>query len=181
MRIARLACATGLVIVVGGGGDDDDGGDAPASGWAKALPIPGGAIQETAAVPLDGRAYVVGGLTSFVDHSARVWVYDTAARTWSAGPDLPQAIHHANVAVVGPTIYVVGFLGAGFAASGTVWRYTPGAAPAWTAGRAMPPGTERGASVVGVIDGIIYVAGGFRGGQAVANVTSCDDPTRLAA
>jgi N-acetylneuraminic acid mutarotase len=69
---------------------------------------------------------------------------------------------------------VVGYLGGGFAASGAVWRHTPGVDTGWTARAAMPAGSERGASITGVLDGKIYVAGGLRGSTAVADVSSYD-------
>jgi N-acetylneuraminic acid mutarotase len=167
----------------GGGGDGDDGGDGDAGGdvdanpnskWAPIASIPGGVIQETAAVALDGTIWVLGGLTSFSDYSAKVWVLDTATGEWSAGPDLPMAVHHANAAVVGGSIYVVGALSTNFAAAGVVWRHTPGVDTGWVARTSMPAGTQRGASIVGVIGGVVYVAGGYRGGGAVADVSSYD-------
>ncbi len=176
-----VVAALGVVAACGGddgGAGDPDGGTAGDGGlssrWAAAGAIPGGPIQETAAVALDGKLWVLGGLTSFTDHSARVWVFDTAASTWAAGPDLPARIHHANAAVVGASIYVVGALGAGFAASGTVWRHTPGVDAGWVTRTSMPAGTQRGASITGVIDDKIYVAGGFRGNAAVADVSAYD-------
>jgi N-acetylneuraminic acid mutarotase len=117
---------------------------------------------------------VIGGLTSFTDHSDAVWVFDTVARTWSAGPTLPQPVHHANAVAVDGTIYVVGFLAQNFAARGTVWRHTPGVDVDWLARTSMPPGSERGASVVGAIGGLIYVAGGLRGFGAVGDVSAYD-------
>lgn len=174
-----LAIAIGAC---GGGGADDDGddgggdagSDGAASRWAEAPPIPGGPIQETAAVALGDDVWVIGGLTSFTDHTSAVWVFDTVARTWSAGPSLPQPVHHANAAVVDGSVYVVGFLGQNFAASGTVWRHTPGVDTGWVARQAMTAGTQRGASVTGVIDGRIYVAGGLRGFGAVTSVSAYD-------
>jgi N-acetylneuraminic acid mutarotase len=130
-------------------------------------------IQETAAVALDGKVYVIGGLTSFTAYSDKVWVLDTTTGMWSAGPDLPMGVHHANAAVAGSSIYVVGALGSNFSAIGVVWRHTPGVDTGWVARASMPAGTQRGASIVGTIGGLIYVAGGLRGG-AVTDVSSYD-------
>ncbi len=134
--------------------------------------MPGGPIQETAAVTVGTDVWVIGGLTSFVEYSDDVWIFDTVGRTWRAGPTLPAAMHHANAAVVDGSVYIVGYLAGGFAASGAVYRFTPGVDTEWNARAAMPAGTERGASVTGVIGGDIYVAGGLRGGAAVANFSS---------
>lgn len=157
-----------------GGNGDGGNGDGGDSAWAAAPAIPGGPIQETAAVALGDDVWVIGGLTSFVDHTTAVWVFDTVAGTWSAGPALPSPMHHANAAVVDGSVYVVGYLGAGFTASGTVLRHTPGVDPGWTARATMPAGTQRGASITGVLDGKIYVAGGLRGSTAVADVSAYD-------
>ena len=185
--MTRRATDLLLVLVVACGGDDGDRGDGDGGGdgggggddggaskWAAATAMPGGAIQETAAVALDGKIWVMGGLTSFTDYSEKVWVFDTATRTWSAGPDLPMRVHHANAAVVGDSIYVLGALATSFGAIGDVWRHTPGVDTGWVARASMPAGTQRGASIVGVIGGLVYVAGGFRGGAAVADVSSYD-------
>ncbi len=182
-RTARLALV--LVAACGGGddggdadgnsgGDGNGGGDGGASKWAASTATPGGVIQETAAVALAGKIWMLGGLTSFTDYSDEVWVFDTATSTWSAGPDLPMRVHHANAAVVGDSIYVVGALATGFNAIGNVWRHTPGVDTGWVARASMPAGTQRGASIVGVIGGRIYVAGGFRNNAAVADVSSYD-------
>lgn len=157
-----------------GGGDGDAGTDGAASRWAAATPVPGGPIQETAAVAVGDDVWVLGGLTSFVDYSDEVWIYDTGAGTWSPGPTLPVPMHHANAAVVDGAIYIVGYLGAGFGASGAVYRHTPGVDAGWVARTAMPAGTQRGASITGAIGGLIYVAGGLRGGGAVADVSAYD-------
>lgn len=180
MRGPPLVLASILAACAGpapGGGDGGDGDrtDAdPRSRWAAAPAIPGGPIQETAAVTVGDAVWVLGGLTSFVDYTAAVWVFDTVAGTWSAGPALPAPVHHANAAVVDGSIYVVGMLGAGFGASGAVWRHTPGVDAGWTARAAMPAGTQRGASITGVLDGRIYVVGGLRGGAAVPDVSAYD-------
>jgi N-acetylneuraminic acid mutarotase len=173
------------LIALAACGGEGDGGPADAAGpdappsvhWAAAPAIPGGPIQETAAVAVGTDVWVLGGLTTFTDHTAAVWVYDTIGKTWSAGPDLPQPMHHANAAVVDGSIYVVGFLGQSFNASGAVLRHTPGVDVGWVALTGMPAGTQRGASVTGVIDGKIYVAGGLRGFGAVADVSAYDPGT----
>jgi N-acetylneuraminic acid mutarotase len=171
LLLAACGSSDGSAPDAGEDARDSDGG---ARTWAPAAAIPGGVIQETAAVALDGTIWVMGGLTSFTAYSNKVWVLDTAAGTWAAGPDLPMAVHHANAAVVGNSIYVVGALATNFSAIGTVWRHTPGVDTGWVARTSMPAGTQRGASIVGVIGGVIYLAGGYRGGAAVTDVSSYD-------
>jgi N-acetylneuraminic acid mutarotase len=165
----------------GGGGGDDDGGDddgvAPdaevlGEGWRSTAAVLGGPIQETAAVAVGDTVYVIGGFNAALGVSNQVLAYDTVGDSWSNAPDLPAAVHHANAAVVDGRIYVVGWLdGFNFTARGDVWSWAPGDA-AWSDQHAaMPGGSERGASVAGAIDGAIYVAGGLRGGAAVADVS----------
>jgi N-acetylneuraminic acid mutarotase len=155
----------------GGGGGDPDVDAGYAGPWRSAAPVRGGATQETAAVALDGEIHVIGG---FGVSAEIVRVYDTATGEWSDGPALPEAIHHANAVVVDDTIYVLGFLtGVAFTPHGEVYAFTPGVDDAWRPRATMPAGDERGASIAGVVDGAVVVAGGLRGG-AVADVSIYD-------
>lgn len=175
--ILLMACGNG------GGGDDDpapDGAAAgidapPGTGWASAAEVANGPVQETATVAVDGHIYVIGGFGPNARVLDRVQVYDTATDSWSDGPALPQAVHHANAAVVDGTIYVVGSMtGLNFAAIGNVWALTPGIDADWRERAAMPAGSQRGGSVVGVVGGEILVAGGLRGSTAVTDVSAYD-------
>jgi len=134
------------------------------------LPAP---QQEVAVVALAGKVYVIGGFLG-TQPTPTVAVYDPAANTWSAAAPLPEPLHHVNAAVVADKIWVVGALrGVTFTSVGTTLVYDP-AASTWTAMAAMPAGTERGASMVGAVGNVIYVAGGLRGGAAVADFSSFD-------
>lgn len=160
-----------------GEGQGGGGGQGGASRWLAEPAIASGPLQETAAVALGGRIYVIGGLSSPIVFSKKIWVYDVAARSWSNAPDLPQEVHHANAAVVGDTIYVTGALvGGTFTPIGDVWSYNPSVDSAWAQRGTMPAGVERGASFVGTIGSTIYVAGGLRSGS-VADVSSYDTTT----
>ncbi len=149
-------------------GDDGDGGDGPGT-WEALDDLPSGAVQETGVVALDGKIYVVGGLPT----SNQVLIYDVELDEWSEGPNLPTGVHHANLAVVDGTIYVVGALRPSFDPMGNVWSWTPGD-DAWRDGTPMPGGSERGASAVGVVDGLIVVAGGVT--SPSVNEVSIYDP-----
>jgi N-acetylneuraminic acid mutarotase len=153
-----------------GAGDDggDDGSDGGGSAWETLADLPVGPVQETAAVSEGGVVYVLGGIGSL----SGVLTYDVASAQWGAGPDLPLPVHHANAAVVDGTIYVVGALREDFSAIGVVWSWTPGD-DAWAEHTPMSAGTERGASAVGAVDGIIVVAGGLRG-SSVDTVSTYD-------
>lgn len=63
--------------------------------------------QEVAAALLDGKVYVVGGLTSS-GATNRVGIYDVEADAWSDGPPLPVPLHHAMAASYGGRIWVIG-------------------------------------------------------------------------
>ena len=182
---AALACSD-AGDVLGDAAAADAAIACPGAGpWAAAPPVRLGATQETAAVALDGRIYVLGGFHIDLGVVPAVQIYDTATCTWSPGPDLPRPVHHVNAAVVDGTIYVVGALAdVSFEATGAVWAWTPSdPGGGWIERAPMPPGTERGAAVAGAVSGTIVVAGGFRGGAAVADVSQynseADEWTRL--
>ncbi|MBK7538073.1 MAG: kelch repeat-containing protein [Myxococcales bacterium] len=143
-----------------------------ATPWASAPRLPLGATQETATVALDGKVVVIGGFSGSQGVLAAVQVFDVASCTWSMGPPLPSPLHHANAAVVGDTIYVLGSLiESEFIAAGSAWAWAPARSAAWTALPAMPAGTERGSAAVGAIGDQIYLAGGLRG-DALATLSS---------
>lgn len=160
-----------------GGGDDpdaainvDDGGN-PLPGWA-ALPSLPVAIQEIGVAALDGKIYTVGGFIN-LGAVADVHVYDIATRTWGRAQDLPAPMHHVNLAVANGKLYVVGAEeGLTFTPLDDVLEYDP-AADDWTPRASLPLGFARGAAAVGVIDDIIYIAGGSTN-SSVAQVSSYD-------
>jgi N-acetylneuraminic acid mutarotase len=161
-----------LVLAAGcsddaGAGTRDAGGPGGDGTWRPLADVGGGAIQEIGVATLGDDVYVLGGFDDGTQIVSDVRVYDPDTDAWTVARGLPEAVHHANVAVASGKLYVVGAMrlqGFNFVAIGDVWEYDPGL-DEWTARRAMPAGTERGASAVGVIDGAIYVAGGLRGGS----------------
>jgi len=184
----RATWAVWLVLGGCGGAGDGDAPDAappdgplaactPTGGWASAPALPAGPTQETATVAVGGKVYVIGGFNGTAGVVRSVQIYDTATCTWSLGPELPMAVHHANVADVGGTIYVLGAMTTlNFRAIGDGWAWNPATDAAWTARASMPTGTERGSAIVGVIGGRVILAGGLRGG-AVADVAAFDPAT----
>ncbi|MGH9277430.1 MAG: Kelch repeat-containing protein, partial [Acidimicrobiales bacterium] len=117
------------------------------------------ARQEVAAAELDGKVWVVGGLTAS-DATARVESYDPGADRWARGPDLPITLHHLTVvAYRGELVVVGGFQGGGgglyggptdrvLALRGGAWVDLP---------RLRRPRGAAGAAVVG---DRIYLVGG---------------------
>jgi N-acetylneuraminic acid mutarotase len=170
----RLVLALALAV---GACDDSEPAAEPDGGvsehWRSLAPLAAGPRQETAVVAVGAAVYVIGGLGATVAQVAEVSIYHVDSDAWSAGPVLPGAVHHANAAVVGDTVYLLGALqGSGFAATGTTLALAPGGS--WVERTAMPAGSERGASAVGVLGTEIVVAGGFRSGQSVADVSIYD-------
>ncbi|MEY2467753.1 MAG: hypothetical protein QOF21_451 [Actinomycetota bacterium] len=61
-----------------------------------------------------GLVVAAGGFDAAGHVSARVDAYDPASGTWQRGPDLPEAVHDAALAVLGDDLYLIG----GFALEG---------------------------------------------------------------
>jgi len=55
-----------------------------------------------------GFVVVAGGFDAAGDVSARVDAYEPASGTWQRGPDLPEAVHDATLAVLGDDLYLIG-------------------------------------------------------------------------
>jgi N-acetylneuraminic acid mutarotase len=169
-----------VLVVAACGGGSEGGVDAPndvdgtpGAHWQPRAAVPA-AIQETAAVALDGQVFVLGGFEGLVV-TDKAQIYDVAGDSWSLAPTLPGAVHHANAALVGGTIFVVGDLRTfNFTPTGDVWSFDPAVDADWVPRPTMP--RPRGASVTGVIDGLVYVAGGLANG-AVDLVDSYDPAT----
>lgn len=151
-----------LALVAACGDDAATTADADVdSGWSSGSAVARGAIQETAAVAVDGKVYVIGGFDDDEGIVAHVQIYDTRTGTWSEGPELPRALHHANAATDGTTIFIGGALfGANFTPIGDTFSLAPATETQWTTRTAMPAARARGAAVAAVIDGKLYVAGG---------------------
>ena len=77
----------------------------PAVGALAELPA---ARTEVASAVLAGRIVVAGGLTVDGAASDRVDLYDSGSNSWTSGPALPLALHHAGMAALGDRVYVAG-------------------------------------------------------------------------
>jgi N-acetylneuraminic acid mutarotase len=157
----------------------DSGAPDGPGGWTVLPPLAGGPRQETGVAALDGKIYVVGGFNGAGVVVSTVEAYDPALRMWSTVAPFPRVLHHANTAAVGGKLYVVGMLADGaFRAIGDVYVYDP-ASNTWSMKPPLPAGQERGAGGVAVIGTKIYVAGGFRAGNGVADFSSYDTATDM--
>jgi N-acetylneuraminic acid mutarotase len=174
-----IAIAAALLVACGGdddgatdgdGVDTSDGGGPGGSAWEQLDDLPTGPVQETAVVEVDGVIHVLGGIDAEGNTVARVLTYEPASDSWGRAPDLPAPAHHINAAAVDGTIYVVGSLEPDFTPRAEVWSWTPGDAE-WAADRTPMPAPARGAAAVGVVDGVIVVAGGFAASGSSAAVS----------
>lgn len=140
---------------------DETAAPPPMGAWETRASLGEGPRQETGVAALDGEVYVVGGFGTGGALLARVEAYDPASDTWRTVADLPQALHHANVAAINGELFVAGYLdGLSFEARGDVFAYDP-VADSWSTRTAMPVGTERGSSGVAVYADRMYLFGGF--------------------
>jgi N-acetylneuraminic acid mutarotase len=127
---------------------------------AKPFPMP---MEEPVGVAVDGKLYVIQGLTDGgFQPMGVVYVFDPASGEWTKRNPMPLALHHAMTTVHNGKIYVFG----GFSRPGrelawqpvdNAWEYTP-ETDSWKTLSPLP--TRRGAGGAAVVDGKIYVVGG---------------------
>jgi N-acetylneuraminic acid mutarotase len=113
---------------------------------ARSLPVP---RTEVGAAALDGRIYVVGGLTADGAGSAAVDVYDAASDSWRSAAPLPRPLHHVAVAAAAGRVFAVGgFADLQFTPVATLYAYDP-AADAWERRADLPAarGARRAAAL----------------------------------
>ncbi|MDQ2826804.1 MAG: protein kinase, partial [Actinomycetota bacterium] len=127
-RVAVLALALGLTACSGGGPQAGGPGatspttviptppstEVPTTSTTVAVPpvwhtraAAPTSRQEVASAVLDGRVWVIGGITT-AGASALVESYDPAADRWYPGPALPLALHHASATDYRGEIVVAG-------------------------------------------------------------------------
>jgi non-specific serine/threonine protein kinase len=116
-----------------------------------------------ASAVLDGTVYVVGGLGADGIPLATVEVYDAAEDRWSAGPDLPVAVHHAMATVLDGTLHVAGGYGDGAVATRRVYRLGP---DGWEPVARLP--LARAAGTMVGLGGQLLLAGGLDLGGELA-------------
>jgi len=122
--------------------------------------------------------YAMGGYDGFSTLNT-VEAYDPTANTWTTKTSMTTARYLATSVFVNGKIYVIG--GTSSTASSptiitlnTVESYDP-VANSWTPKAAMP--TAREGMTSGVVNGKIYVIGGFNENFGVVNTVEVYDPT----
>ncbi len=125
--------------------------------WEIKKPMPT-ARTEVAAVTLNGKIIVVGGLDGFGRTLATVEAYDVLGDKWTRLPDLPQPRHHAAAVSYGGILFVFGGMtGLSFTPHADVFAYTDGAT-SWEVKAPLP--APRGAMAAAPGERNIYVIGG---------------------
>lgn len=138
--------------------------------WERLADAPTARLEVAAAV-VDGLIHVAGGLDAGGGTTARVEIYDPSRNAWSAGPDLPIAIHHAmGVAWRGRFVVLGGFTDGGFSQASS--RAFALGEDGWTELPALR--RARAAGGAAVVGNRIYVVGGQGGGGLISQVERFD-------
>jgi len=160
---AGNAGSGGVLNQAGSAGQTEGGGSAGAFTftWTEGKPCPVARFEASGAVVQD-ELWVMGGfLSSALDVTPRVDIYDPSTDSWRSGPALRGAETHPGVVSVGNDIVLAG----GFAGNvisrittAGVWRWN-GADAAWVAGPDLP--TPRAAVFAALVGTQLHVAGGL--------------------
>jgi hypothetical protein len=168
MRSALVACAVGAVLVAGscGGQPTPRPTAATTASWstlAATAPTP---LLEVAVAEHAGRIWVAGGLRTDGSASDEVFVFDPAAGTWTSGPKLPEAVHHASmVSTPRGLVLVGGYVGTTLTVPTAAVRRLDDGATAWADDAPLPEARAAGGAA---FDGtrIVYAGGVKPGGVA---------------
>jgi N-acetylneuraminic acid mutarotase len=146
-----------LAFAVGCSGSDA----APVFTWTEVTPCPVPRF-EASGVVVDRELWVMGGfLSSMLDVTKRIDIYDPSTDRWRLGPELPGAETHAGVVSLGRDFMLVaGFQGNVLDRITTagVWRWSATSAR-WSSGPDLP--SPRAAVYAGLIDNVLHAAGGL--------------------
>ncbi len=140
--------------------------------WTLAAPAPV-ALTEVAAAVHDGRIWVVGGMDDQGRAVDLVQVYDPTTDSWSAGPSLPVAVHHAALVADDRSLLLIGgYAGADGRPTDAVWRLAVDGT-AWVPGEPLPEARAAGAAAWDGRGHVLY-GGGVGPGGASGTVFVCD-------
>ena len=145
-----------------------DAYDSAADSWTRLADLPEQLTHVGVAV--DGtKVWIVGGYVGKGNNTfgqtfgtKHVWVYDTVANTYAAGPALPAALAAGGAAIVGRTLHYFGGMNldrTDTAAHLTLNLDKPSAG--WATAAAMPLGVNHAGAVA--LDGKVYAVGGQTG------------------
>jgi N-acetylneuraminic acid mutarotase len=170
--IAGAAALNGLLYVVGG--DDHCAGhsigaveayDPVTDTWTTKASMLTPRVLGAVAV-VNGVLYVLGGY-NFPQPVSTVEAYDPATNTWTTKAPMLMASYTGIAGVVNGIIYIAA------GSSGDVEAYDP-ATDTWTTKAAMPVSGFVNGAAAGVVNGILYVVGGYNATGAVSSVEAYD-------
>jgi N-acetylneuraminic acid mutarotase len=133
--------------------------DDPLGYWVTRSPLPR-PRQEIAPAYLNGKIYVVGGMTSTGSPSNMVDIYNPETDRWSVGTPLPVARHHLSLTAAYGKLYAIGGVSSAFPTftpALQVFEYDP-STDSWTS--KAPLEHTKIEHVAATVDGKIYVVGG---------------------
>ena len=126
--------------------------------WAQLADKPGIAVENPAAVTVDGNIYVFGGSTApFSGALASSYKYDIASDTWSPIADMPSPRGGIRAELIGGKIYIAGGMSPTGASVTTLEIYDP-STNLWTSGPNMLEARDNPGTAV-ILDKL-YVIGG---------------------
>ncbi len=129
--------------------------------WSAAAPCPVPRFEAMVAV-VDGQVWVMGGfLSSALDVTNRIDIYDPSSDSWKLGPELPGAQTHAGVVTAGDDIVIAGgFVGNVLdrVTTAGVWRWNANDA-SFSAGPDLP--SPRAGVAMALAGNQVHVAGGL--------------------
>ncbi len=159
-RATRGAWAALMMLVLGASGALPVAGQAsPApsgqAAWTERSPMPTQRL-EMATATLEGRVFVIGGLSADGATLDTVEIYDPAADAWTSGPEHPVPIHHPMAAVLDGVLYVAGGYGPSGGATRRLHRLGP---DGWEELARLP--LARAAGTMVALGGRLLLAGGI--------------------
>jgi N-acetylneuraminic acid mutarotase len=130
--------------------------------WTEVTPCPIPRFEASGAV-VDGELWVMGGfLSTSLDVTKRIDIYDPSTDRWRLGPELPGAETHAGVVSLGTRDFVMvgGFEGnvLNRLTTAGVWRWN-GASASWSSGPDLP--SPRAAVFAALVGNELHAAGGL--------------------
>jgi hypothetical protein len=137
-----------------------------AASWTTVAATAPVELLEIAVAERGGRIWVAGGLRTDGSASDEVFVFDPVAGTWTNGPKLPEAVHHASmVATPDGLVLVGGYVGDALSVATAAVRRLDDGATAWADDLPLPDARAAGAAA---FDGarIVYAGGVKPGGIA---------------
>ncbi|NIR51516.1 hypothetical protein GWO43_23325, partial [candidate division KSB1 bacterium] len=134
----------------------------PMGEWSTRAAMPTARKEiANAAVTLDSKVYIVGGVASNGQITDALEIYDPATDSWTTGTPLPISVWRTSAAAANGKLYTFGGYestsGFPFNPTNRVFEYDP-SSDRWSEKHAMP--TARGTSVAITVSGMVHVLGG---------------------